>query len=181
VFRPNLIADTADQFGLAIGFRGSRPVSRSVVLGGEVALEGATGDFEFAKGSALARVIVTPGGPVSFAASATAGTSRGAVPIQHRFFLGGPVTLRGYDGGITSGNAFWAGRLEVANSRPAVRLSGFADAGWAGDRASFSTGRPLLSAGVGASFLDGLIRMDLARALRAPTGWRFDLYFDGIL
>jgi hypothetical protein len=34
---------------------------------------------------------------------------------------------------------------------------------------------------VGASLIDGLVRMDLSRALRAPTGWRFDLYFDGRL
>jgi hypothetical protein len=29
--------------------------------------------------------------------------------------------------------------------------------------------------------LDGLLRMDLARALRAPTGWRLELYMDGAL
>ena len=39
----------------------------------------------------------------------------------------------------------------------------------------------LLSAGVGASFLDGLVRLDLARALRTPTGWRVDLYLDAAL
>ena len=35
--------------------------------------------------------------------------------------------------------------------------------------------------GVGGSFLDGLIRIDVARALRAPTGWRLHLYLDGVL
>ncbi|MBM4186571.1 MAG: hypothetical protein FJ206_04590 [Gemmatimonadetes bacterium] len=181
VFRPNLRADTADQIGLAVTVKGTTVLSRAVTLGGEVSLEGGRGDFDFEKGGVIGRLVVVPDGPVSFAATARAGTSRGTVPIQQRFFLGGPATLRGYDGGVVSGHAFWAGRLEVANSRPAVRLSGFADAGWAGERTAFSTGRPLLSAGVGASFLDGLIRMDLARALRAPMGWRFDLYFDGIL
>jgi len=29
--------------------------------------------------------------------------------------------------------------------------------------------------------LDGLMRIDLARALRAPTGWRLDFYVDGVL
>jgi hypothetical protein len=38
-----------------------------------------------------------------------------------------------------------------------------------------------MSAGVGASFLDGLFRLDLARALRAPRGWRVDFYMDGAL
>ena len=39
----------------------------------------------------------------------------------------------------------------------------------------------LCGAGIGASFLDGLVRIDLARALRAPTGWRVEFYFDGLL
>jgi hypothetical protein len=181
LFRPNFVADTADQFGVAMGWHGSKPLSRSLTFGGELSAEAATGDFEFGKGAATLRALITPPGPLSFAASVSAGASRGTVPRQHQFFLGGPATLRGYSGGVTAGDAFWAGRVEVANSFPAVRLTAFSDIGWAGRRADFSTGRPLLSAGVGASFLDGLIRMDLARALRAPTGWRFDLYFDGIL
>jgi len=57
----------------------------------------------------------------------------------------------------------------------------FSDIGWAGPRDAFTRGRPLIGSGVGASLLDGLVRMDLSRALRAPTGWRFDLYFDGRL
>jgi hypothetical protein len=88
--------------------------------------------------------------------------------------------LRGYDGGVLGGNAFWTARAEIANSFPAARISLFTDAGWAGDRKDFGNGRPLLSAGVGGSLLDGLIRMDLARGLRNPKGWRFDLYFDGL-
>jgi hypothetical protein len=35
--------------------------------------------------------------------------------------------------------------------------------------------------GVGASFLDGLLRFDLTRAIRSPTGWRLDLYTDAAL
>jgi len=35
--------------------------------------------------------------------------------------------------------------------------------------------------GIGGSLLDGLVRMDIARALRAPTGWRLELYVDGII
>ena len=41
--------------------------------------------------------------------------------------------------------------------------------------------KALLGAGVGASFLDGLIRVDLARALRGPTGTRLEVYVDGAL
>jgi len=62
-------------------------------------VDGATGDFDFGRGAATLRLAVTPGGPVAFGAEAAAGTSTGTVPIQHGFYLGGPATLRGYDGG----------------------------------------------------------------------------------
>ena len=71
--------------------------------------------------------------------------------------------------------------LRWLNRFPGARLLLFSDAGWAGPRAAGWSGRPLLSAGIGASFLDGLVRLDLARALRAPRGWRLDCYVDGIL
>jgi hypothetical protein len=44
-----------------------------------------------------------------------------------------------------------------------------------------ATGRPLAAAGIGASFLDGLLRIDLAHAFVTPKGWRMDFYVDGIL
>jgi hemolysin activation/secretion protein len=144
-------------------------------------VDGATGDFDLARSSATLRMFVTPSGPLAFAFSASAGTSVGTVPVQSHFFLGGAANLRGYPGGTLSGESYWAGRLEVGNSLPAVRLAVFSDIGWAGDRDDFWRGRPLIGAGVGASFLDGLFRLDLARALRAPTGWRLEFYVDGIL
>ncbi len=180
-FRPNITADRADQVGVRLNLRLDRPVSRSVTLGGDVALEGATGDFDFGKGSAGLRAYIAPGGPIALAFGASAGTSTGTLPVQSRHYLGGPTNLRGYAGGVTSGSAFWSGRAEVANSFPAFRLSAFSDIGWAGPRADFTSGKPLIGAGVGVSILDGLVRLDLARGLRAPKGWRFDLYFDGIL
>jgi hypothetical protein len=36
----------------------------------------------------------------------------------------------------------------------------------------------LSSAGIGASTLDGLIRLDVARAISPGTQWRLDLYFE---
>jgi hypothetical protein len=80
-----------------------------------------------------------------------------------------------------NGEAFWRGRVEVATSLPAARLSLFSDAGWAGSRGAFGSGRALVSVGVGASILDGLFRMDLSRAVRMPRGWRLDFYTDGVL
>lgn len=181
LFRPNVIADRADQLGAALTFRKARSLSHTLLLGGEATIDGATGDFDFGRGSATLRAIVTPPGPWAMALEASAGASRGTLPIQSRFYLGGPATLRGYSGAAISGATFWRGRAEVGNSFPAARITAFSDIGWAGPSSDFWTGRPLLSAGVGASLLDGLVRMDLSRALRAPTGWRFDLYFDGRL
>jgi hypothetical protein len=181
VFQPNIAADRADQAGAALTLHADRPISRSLTLGGEMFAEGATGDFDFGRGSVTLRGLITPSGPVAIAIAGSAGTSTGSVPIQSRFFLGGPASLRGYDGGVTSGTAFWSGRAEVANSFAAARVSLFSDIGWAGPREQFSSGKPLVSVGVGSSFLDGLVRMDLSRGLRAPKGWRFDLYFDGVL
>lgn len=180
-FRPNIAADSADQVGAALTFRGARTVSRSLTLSGETTLDGAFGDFDLGRASATLRLIVTPEGPLAGAVTASAGTSTGTVPVQSRFFLGGPATLRGYTGGAISGEAFWAGRIEVGNAFPAARVTLFTDVGWAGTRAQFAKGRPLIGAGVGGSFLDGLVRLDLSRGLRAPTGWRFDFYLDGVL
>jgi hypothetical protein len=180
-FRPNVVANRADQFGAALTLRGNQPVSRALQFGGDVTLEGSGGDYRYARGGVAGRAIVTPSGPVAIAVEASAGTSRGTVPIQGRFYLGGPASLRGYDGAAIAGDAYWRGRVEVANSFPAFRLAVFSDIGWAGPRADFRTGKPLLGSGVGVSVLDGLIRLDLARGMRAPKGWRFDLYFDGRL
>ncbi len=181
LFRPNITAARADQVGVRLDLRFDRPMSRTVTLGGEFSAEGATGDFDFGKGSAGFRAHIAPGGPLALALGASVGTSAGTIPIQSRFFLGGPSNLRGYDGGVTSGAAYWSGRVEAANSFPAFRLTAFSDIGWAGSRAEFGRGKPLLGAGMGVSVLDGLVRFDLSRGLRGPKGWRFDLYFDGIL
>lgn len=180
-FRPNILADRADQAGGEVALRAGRPVSRSLWIGGDATVDAATGEYEFGRLRGTLRALLTPDTKWALAMEAAAGISTGRVPVQGRFYLGGPATLRGYDGGARSGEAFWRARLEVGNSLPAARLTGFADLGWAGPRGQFATGRPFLGAGIGASFFDGLVRLDLARAMHGPTGWRFDLYFDGRL
>jgi hemolysin activation/secretion protein len=178
-FRPNIVADSATQLGGSLTLRGTHALSHAVTIGGETTVDGATGDFDFGRGSATARLFVTPTGPLAGALTASVGTSTGTVSTQGRFYLGGSGSLRGYAGGVMAGEAFWSARAELGNSFPAVRVIGFSDIGWAGDRSQFSHGSPLIGAGVGASFLDGLIRVDLARGLRAPTGWRLEIYVDG--
>jgi hypothetical protein len=180
-FRDNIVAERAEQLGGSLTLRANHPFSRTVQVGAEWSLEAAGGDFDFGRSSATLRAIITPRSLIAVAVEGAAGTSTGTVPIQSRFYLGGPATLRGYDGAVIAGDSYWRGRLEVGTTFPAARLTGFSDIGWAGPRSDFGNGRPLIGAGIGASFIDGLVRMDLSRALRAPTGWRFDLYFDGRL
>ena len=68
----------------------------------------------------------------------------------------------------------YAARDYLAGSRPtAVNL------GWAGARSAWGApGRPLSGVGIGQSFLDGLIRVDLSRGLWPRQQWRLDLQLD---
>jgi hemolysin activation/secretion protein len=125
---------------------------------------------------------MTPLGPRDAGAiELAAGTSTGRVPIQSYWYLGGPGTLRGYDGAATTGDAYWRARAEIANRWPAARVVLFSDVARADLRERLSLANPLASVGVGVSFLDGLFRIDLARAIKTPTGWRLDIYSDAAL
>ena len=79
------------------------------------------------------------------------------------------------------GTSFARVKVELAREVGAARWAVFSDWGWAGERSDFDLDEGLLSAGAGLSILDGLIRIDLARAVRAPTGWRLELYLDSVL
>lgn len=175
-------ASRADQAGASLAlsrtFGGDRAPAR-LTLGSWV--EGQAGTFGFGRGQATARLAAPSLGPFALALEAAAGSSTGDVPPQGLWYLGGPSSVRGYEGALLDGESFWRARAEVATPLPAARLVVFSDAGWAGARDAWDFDPPLLSAGVGASFLDGLVRLDLARALRSPTGWRLELYLDGSL
>jgi hypothetical protein len=55
----------------------------------------------------------------------------------------------------------------------------FGDIGWAGEwEQRMHPGRPISGAGVGASVLDGLIRLDLARGIYPRQKMRLDLYVE---
>lgn len=180
-FRANFPADDATQYGASLALRGTTVLSRHLTLGVQSEFRGETGDFEYGRGRLTALALLEPGGPLAGALTLSAGTTRGTVPTQGQFFLGGTGTLRGYAGGAMRGDAYWTARAEVGNAMRAARLIAFTDVGWAGPRSEFGSGRPLIGAGVGVSFLDGLVRIDLARALRNPTGWRLEFYVDGLL
>jgi hypothetical protein len=91
------------------------------------------------------------------------------------------VMTYGYGGNAARGDAFWRTRVELANQWPGARVVLFSDLGRAGPREQLSFAKPLAGVGVGASFIDGLIRVDLSRSLRAPKGWRLDFYTDAAL
>jgi hemolysin activation/secretion protein len=177
-----LRADAADLAGAELklrGWHGSDP--RLWQAGVELAVDGAGGDFRYGRAALTARTAFPIAQRWRGALEAAGGTSEGSLPAQKQFFLGGAPTLRGYGGAAAVGPSFLRARAELAYRTSAAGLSLFTDAGWAGERNGFSASRSLLSAGVGATILDGLVRIDLARALRRPTGWRLELHLDAIL
>jgi hypothetical protein len=69
--------------------------------------------------------------------------------------------------------------VELGTSNAGVREIVFGDLGWAGVRTKFAhPGRPLSGAGVGASFLDGLLRFDVARGIYPEKKVRANLYVE---
>ena len=86
--------------------------------------------------------------------------------------LGGPHTVRGHTYGVRRGRELWSAQLDIALSRsrllaPVV----FFDIGdtFAAD--------PLIGAGAGLSFLNGLVRFNLSKGVRPVESLRFDLLF----
>jgi hypothetical protein len=178
-FRPNIVADDASQLGAELDLRASRGLDPAGWRGSAVlSLRGEAGDYRYARPSlSLLGSAPLPAGLVG-SLSLSGGTSFGEVPTQGLWYLGGPGTVRGYGGNSARGGSYWLSRAAIATAAPGARLSVFSDAGWAGARDAFAIDPLLLSAGVGASFLDGLLHFDLARALRGTTGWRVDLHVD---
>jgi hemolysin activation/secretion protein len=119
-------------------------------------------------------------GAVAAALTLSGGSSAGALPAQRRWYLGGAHTVRGQRADTAqSGNAYWLGRLEVGRGMQGVKPVVFGDIGWAGDRAMWRDGgRPLSGVGVGASMVDGLIRLDLSRGLYPRKQFRLDMYVE---
>jgi hypothetical protein len=100
-------------------------------------------------------------------------------PPQRLFLLGGTETVRGQRPGTQSGDSYWLTRFELGRGIAAARGVVFGDLGWAGPRDMWShPGRPLSGAGVGMSFMDGLVRADVARGIYPSKRFRFDLYVE---
>ncbi len=175
--QPNITADKAFEAGGAVRMRHSWGLDpRRLRVSTDVRVEGAGGDFDYGRG--LLDVTVSHGLPFGweFAVTGSTGGIAGTAPAQRAFQLGGLETVRGIKPGTMSGTAFWMGRGELALSGGAVKPVVFADVGWAGDRQHFATpGRPMSGVGVGASVLDGMVRLDVARGLFPQKATRIDL------
>jgi hypothetical protein len=182
VFRSNMVADDATQYGALLHVRpwwGADP--RAPQFGIDLMLQGEAGDFEHARGRLTLRGAAPLGARMRIGAEAAVGTSEGTVPVQRHFFLGGASTLRGYEPSAVSGTSMARARLELARTVRAANLAVFSDVGWAGDRDDIRHDRRRWSVGAGASLLDGLVRIDIARGIDAPRGWRLDLHLDAVL
>ncbi len=181
-FRPALEANNGTEFAAALGIEpwwASDP--RRAQAGLEILLQGAEGDNRWFRARTVGRLAVPLFSDIRMGFELGGGRIWGDAPIQRNWFLGGNRTLRGYPGASAVGTSYARTRVELARELQAARVSVFWDAGWAGESADFDTGDALTSAGIGLSFLDGLLRLDLARGLRSPTGWRVELYLDSVL
>lgn len=152
----------------------------------EVRLEGGyfapTADSMDAKpyGRAAVDLTISRGLGQRAAASLTVGAGiSDKAPVQRLFLLGGTETVRGQRPGTQTGDSYWLSRLEIGRGIAAARTVVFGDIGWAGPRDLLShPGRPMSGAGVGVSFMDGLVRADLARGIYPSKRFRFDLYVE---
>ncbi len=190
---PNVVADRGEVAGLSARLRlfsgvdPGDPIVSATLWG-----EGAVGDFDYGRAAATVALGTPLVGAWRLGLEAGAGTTLGDPPAQRLFHLGGPYTLRAFDPGSASGEAFWLGRAEIGRGfrvGPAepgfapggLRVSAFGDAAWAGGRDAFGTQGWKASLGVGLSLLDGILRVDLGRGVRGGDAWRLHIYADGLM
>ncbi|MGI8401231.1 MAG: hypothetical protein ACR2NS_06450 [Gemmatimonadaceae bacterium] len=145
----------------------------------DLKIEGAAGSFDYSRGLVQTTLSHGLGRALDGALTVGGGTSGGHVPIQKQFFLGGVQTVRGQRAGAAIGDSFWMTSAELGAGSTGFRKIVFGDLGWAGSRSDFAhPGRPLSGAGVGASFMDGLIRIDVAKGIYPEKAIRTNLYLE---
>jgi hypothetical protein len=176
----NINAVNGKIVGLAVGHHSSYGLDphgfRALT---DIKVEGGTGTFDYSRGSLQTTLSHGLGSALDGALTVGAGTSGGQLPIQKQFFVGGVQTVRGQKAGASIGDSFWMTSVEFGTRSAGFRKIVFGDLGWAGDRTSFAhPGRPLSGAGIGASFMDGLIRIDLAKGIYPEKSVRANLYVE---
>ncbi len=180
--RPNPAADRASQIGFDAFLETRTGVQVDHFRGGISArLRGESGSFSFARGSIESNIGFPLPGPLLGSIEGAVGHIVGSAPLQSIWYLGGPSTVRGFDPeDRISGKTFWRSRGEIATAQPGMRGILFVDAGWAGNALTL-TSPQLVSVGAGVSAIDGILRADLARAVRGGSGWGLQLYLDAPL
>jgi hypothetical protein len=180
-FIPNIESANVTATGASLRYLGSFGQDiRGFRAFTDLRLEGAAGDSSYGRAAldvTLSKALLRR---LDAALTLAGGTTVGHVPAQRRWFLGGTQTIRAQGPDTAqSGTAFWMARAELARSSEFMRTSLFGDLGWAGDREKWGEfGRPLSGAGVGFSFLDGLIRFDVSRGVYPRRDMRFAFYFN---
>jgi hypothetical protein len=182
-FGENLVAEPGDIYGASLDFThstGTDPNRFRVFT--RVRGETGLGDYEFGRGLVDVTVSRALFGVTSASLTLSAGSTLGDVPSQRMFVLGGTHSIRGQRAGVATGDAFWMSRFELGTDASVFKPVVFADFGWAGSREEWRRiGRPLSGVGIGASFLDGMVRFDLARGINPSRRLRFAMYFDARL
>ena len=177
-FQPNIQADAGYFSGASLAAsRGWGSDPRGTRATGTMKLEGSAGELAFGRGRA--EMTITQGlfSRAELTLTGSAGSSTGRLPTQRLWYLGGPYTVRGFAPGAMAGEAFWFGRLEIAQGHPVARPSVFGDLGWAGARGDLLQSKaPISGVGLGMTLVDGMIRLDVARS--SAGKYRLDFYFD---
>ncbi|MDQ6870911.1 MAG: hypothetical protein M3037_02740 [Gemmatimonadota bacterium] len=176
----NIDAVNGKIVGLAVGHHSSYGLDPHAFRAlTDIKAEGGTGTFDYSRGSVQTTLSHGLGHALDGALTLGGGTSGGHLPIQKQFFLGGVQTVRGQRAGAAIGDSFWMTSAELGTGWPGFRKIVFGDLGWAGSRTNFAhPGRPLSGAGVGASFMDGLIRIDVAKGIHPEKSVRTNLYVE---
>lgn len=179
-FSDNIDADNGNLFGVSAERHGTYGLDpHGLRMFGTVRAEAATGFTDYVRGMMDLTVSHGLTRRLDGALTVGAGTSGGTVPMQRLWYLGGSQTVRGQQAGAALGDAFWMGRVELGSSFVGARPVVFYDVGWAESRHDFSDqGRPISGAGLGASFMDGLVRFDLARGIYPEKKVRANLYVE---
>lgn len=156
-------------------------------LRGEWADPSLGSDFHFFKGEARWLSGYRPRPDVNVATQFAIGSKSGH-EFQHKFYLGGLDSVRGFVDGQFRGEHMWLANVEVRPTllnRPLWTLQGnvFTDIARTWDAKSFSSEGfkdPFLSFGVGFRVIlprvyRGILRFDLARTQKPVTGYGFNL------
>jgi hypothetical protein len=180
--RDNIEADAVNVRGIRLTLSGQHGTDiQNAIVNWGLRVETAGGDARYARGLADLRISGELPGLITGALDLSAGLASHGTPRQREFLLGGAGTIRGVRENAVTGPAFWMTRAEVARGLPGLRAILFADAGWAGPSDRFRHGRPAAGIGLGASMLDGLLRLDIARGVLRHGVWRAYFYLDALL